>query len=365
MQKFILKNAMNYEKILKKDIINYNVKFKEKFFLSNQKFLTKFHSERCKEYKKILDSKSIKVSKIKKLEEIPYLPTKIFKDYSLKSIQNNKIIRIMNSSGTSNNNLSKIILDKNTSINQIKVLSKIVKSVIGDSRLPMIIIDTKKTISNTVKFSARVAGILGFSNFSKDTLFALNENMKLNFNNILKFLKKYKNQKILIFGFTYLIYENFLQDLIKNKKKIDLSNAIMLHGGGWKKLANLNISNKKFKLKLKKITKINTIYNYYGMVEQTGSIFMECKKGNFHPSLFNDIIIRNHNNFTVNKAGEKGIIQIFSLIPKSYPGHSILTEDEGIILGEDNCGCGNKSKYFNVLGRMQNSEIRGCSDVSQ
>ncbi len=356
---------MNIDSLFKYNPLKFKKKFKKKFFLSFQKSLTKFHYERCYEYKKILNSKSIKISKIKKLEQIPYLPTKIFKDYSLKSIQNKQIVKIMNSSGTSNNNLSKIILDKNTSINQIKVLTKLVKSVIGDLRLPMIIIDSKSIITDRTKFSARVAGILGFSNFSKDTLFALNENMKLDYDNVLKFLNKYKNQKILIFGFTYLIYENFLQDLIKNQKKIDLSKTIMIHGGGWKKLTNLNISNKEFKSKLKKITKINKIYNYYGMVEQTGSIFFECSEGNFHTSLFNDIIIRNNTNLKVNKTGEKGIIQIFSLIPKSYPGHSILTEDEGIILGEGDCACGIKSKYFNVLGRMENSEIRGCSDVYQ
>ncbi len=356
---------MNIDSLFKYNPLKFKKKFKKQFFLSFQKSLTKFHYERCYEYKKILNSKSIKISKIKKLEQIPFLPSKIFKDYSLKSIQNKQIVKIMNSSGTSNNNLSKIILDKNTSINQIKVLSKLVKSVIGDSRLPMIIIDSKSVITDRTRFSARVAGILGFSNFSKDTLFALNENMKLDYDNFLKFLKKYKNQKILIFGFTYLIYENFLQDLIKNEKKIDLSKTIMIHGGGWKKLANLNISNKEFKSKLKKITKINKIYNYYGMVEQTGSIFIECSEGNFHTSLFNDIIIRNNTNLKVNKTGEKGIIQIFSLIPKSYPGHSILTEDEGIILGEGDCACGIKSKYFNVLGRMENSEIRGCSDVYQ
>ena len=356
---------MNIDNLFNYNPLEFKQKFKEKIFLSHQKFLTKYHYGRCHEYKKILNSKNIKISRIKKLEEIPYLPSKIFKDYSLKSIKNNQIVKIMYSSGTSSNNLSKIILDKNTSVNQIKVLSKIVKSVIGNSRLPMIIIDSKSIITNRVKLSARVAGILGFSNFSKDTLFALDKNMKLDLNKVLKFLEKYRKQKILIFGFTYLIYENFLQSLIKNKKKIDLSNTIMIHGGGWKKLANLNISNNEFKSKLKKITNINSIYNYYGMVEQTGSIFIECKKGNFHPSLFNDIIVRNINNFKVNKIGEKGIIQTFSLIPKSYPGHSILTEDEGIILGKNNCGCGNKSKYFNVLGRMENSEIRGCSDAYQ
>ena len=34
------------------------------------------------------------------------------------------------------------------------------------------------------------------------------------------------------------------------------------------------------------------IYNYYGLVEQIGSIFFECKNGYFHTSCFSDIIIR-------------------------------------------------------------------------
>ena len=201
---------MNIDNLFNYNPLEFKQKFKEKIFLSHQKFLTKYHYERCHEHKKILNSKNIKISRIKKLEEIPYLPSKIFKDYSLKSIKNNQIVKIMYSSGTSSNNLSKIILDKNTSVNQIKVLSKIVKSVIGNSRLPMIIIDSKSIITNRTKLSARVAGILGFSNFSKDTLFALDKNMKLDLNKVLKFLEKYRKQKILIFGFTYLIYENFL-----------------------------------------------------------------------------------------------------------------------------------------------------------
>ena len=52
-----------------------------------------------------------------------------------------------------------------------------------------------------------------------------------------------------------------------------------------------------------------------------------------------------------------------SILPKSYPGHSILTEDEGVLLGIDDCSCGRKGKYFEVLGRIKNVEIRGCSDT--
>jgi hypothetical protein len=54
---------------------------------------------------------------------------------------------------------------------------------------------------------------------------------------------------------------------------------------------------------------------------------------------------------------------LLSLIPKSYPGHSILTEDLGTIYGVDNCQCGRKGKYFKVHGRIKSAEIRGCSDT--
>ena len=41
------------------------------------------------------------------------------------------------------------------------------------------------------------------------------------------------------------------------------------------------------------------------------------------------------------------MIQMLSLLPLSYPGHNILTEDLGIIHGEDNCKCGRSGVLFN------------------
>ena len=137
----------------------------------------------------------------------------------------------------------------------------------------------------------------------------------------------------------------------------------MLHGGGWKKLEKLKINNELFKKKLGKKLKLNNIYNYYGLVEQTGSIFIESKNcGYFHTSIYSDILIRD-NNFNVLDKNKKGLIQLFSLLPTSYPGHNILTEDIGELKGEDDCKCGLKGKYFVVHGRTKKSEVRGCSDV--
>ena len=99
------------------------------------------------------------------------------------------------------------------------------------------------------------------------------------------------------------------------------------------------------------------------MVEQTGSIFFECEKGFFHPSIFNDVIIRDKISLNAKSIKTNGIIQTLSILPLSYPGHSILTEDEGIIIGLDGCKCGIKGKYFKILGRLEKAEIRGCSDT--
>ena len=61
---------------------------------------------------------------------------------------------------------------------------------------------------------------------------------------------------------------------------------------------------------------------------------------------------------------EKGIVQLISLLPTSYPGHSILTEDIGEIVKKHNCKCYNtNSKRFLIHGRLKDAELRGCSDI--
>tara|TARA_Y200000002_G_scaffold351212_1_gene329077 strand:- start:220 stop:792 length:573 start_codon:yes stop_codon:yes gene_type:complete len=187
--------------------------------------------------------------------------------------------------------------------------------------------------------------------------------MQIDFNALKLFIEKHKDQKILIFGFTFMIYKYFIQELLKSKNKLDLSNSILIHGGGWKKLQSKAITDKKFKNILKELCGISKIHDYYGMVEQTGSIFMQCEEGHMHSSVFSDILIRRPYDFSIANIGEKGIIQTISLIPESYPGNSLLTEDEGILLGEDDCKCGRLGKYFKIIGRIKNAEIRGCSDT--
>ena len=80
-------------------------------------------------------------------------------------------------------------------------------------------------------------------------------------------------------------------------------------------------------------------------------------------STFSDVLIRRPIDWSLAEQGEEGLVEVVSILPQSYPGHVLLTEDKGVILGEDDCPCGRKGKYFKILGRIKNAEIRGCSDT--
>ncbi|CAM3456320.1 acyl-protein synthetase [Helicobacter labetoulli] len=293
----------------------------------------------------------------------PFLPVRLFKHYALKSIEKSEIIKTMTSSGTSGQSVSQIFLDKQTSLNQTKALSRIMQSFIGNSRMPMIIIDSSHLLQNRAMFSARGAGVLGFSMFAREKIYALDKDMNLNIALIRDFIEKHKGKKILLFGFTFIVWQHFYNELKRLNIFLDLKDSILIHGGGWKKLIAQAVSKEHFKNELESVCGIKQIYNYYGMVEQTGSIYMECECGVLHTPIFADIIVRRARDFSIADKDEEGILELVSLLPYSYPGHIILSEDVGTILGEDDCPCGRKGKYFSINGRIQNAEIRGCSDT--
>lgn len=354
---------MNYDEVLENPPFSLDKRAKSKLFDSYLKKLCLMHYDKCGEYKKIVDKLDCQLNAISHYEDLPFLPVRLFKEFDLKSISQETIFKTMTSSGTSGQAVSKIYLDKITAANQQKTLVKIVSNFTQTSRMPMLIIDCPSVVKDRNMFSARGAAILGFSIFGADRTYALDDDMNIDFVSINRFIQKYQGKRILLFGFTFVIWQFFYSKLKELNAKIDLSNAVLIHGGGWKKLVNQAVSKEKYKEALRDMCGINNIHDYYGMVEQTGCIYMECEYGNLHASVFSDIIVRNPADFSIAKKGEKGIIQVCSLLPISYPGHSLLTEDEGVILGEDDCPCGRKGKYFQILGRIKNAEIRGCSDT--
>lgn len=325
--------------------------------------LTDRHRAHSPEYRRILDVLGYRRAHVHTPADIPFIPVRLFKEYDLLSVDRSEVVKTMTSSGTSGQRVSKIFLDRATAANQTKVLTKIVASFIGKKRLPMLVIDSRAVLKDRNLFSARGAGILGFSMFGHDVTYALDENMQLDLPAIQAFIDKHRGTPALLFGFTFMIWQHFYTALKTAGVRLDLDGGVMIHGGGWKKLVDQAVDGHAFRKAIQEVSGIDRVFNYYGMVEQTGSIFMECEQGHLHASIFSDVIVRDHRDFSVLPAGQSGLVQLLSLLPSSYPGHSILSEDVGTVLGEDDCGCGRPGKYFALHGRVQSAEVRGCSDA--
>ena len=350
---------MFYDKI---DPFLINHENKKYLFKKAINSLTLHHYKKSKEYKKILKFLGYKI-KNSKLSEVPFLPARLFKEYDLLSTKKNKISKTLLSSGTSGTTPSKIYLDKNNAHAQAKALSKIMSSILGNHRLPMLIIDKNPKISDRSTFNAKSAAIYGFSIFGKDQTFILDNQEKINYELLNNFLKKYNKEPFFIFGFTSLVFQTLVKKLSKKLLNFNFENGILLHGGGWKKMERIKISNEKFKKKILDKTGLKSIYNYYGLVEQTGSIFIECENCScFVTSVYSEVLIRDEK-FNILRNGKKGLIQLMSLLPTSYPGHSILTEDIGEIIENNKCKCSLRGTRFKVYGRAKQSEVRGCSDI--
>ena len=331
-------------------------------FLTEIKKKISKHKDNCKNYKNFINSKNINIDKINKLENIPFIHVNMFKDYELISVKRDKIFLELNSSGTSGKQ-SKIFLDKENSVNQKKYLKKILQNEFGQIRHPFIILGQNPLLlKDRRKIDAQVAAFLGFSLIGKNFFYLKNEYDKIDYEGLNDFLSKHWKEKILIFGFTSKVYEILVNQINKDELKFPLLNATIIHGGGWKKLNNIGLNNDDLKKEIYKKFNIKRVINYFGFIEQTGSIFLECSLGYFHTNDIADVYIRDKD-LNLAKKNQEGILQCISIVPTSYPGNSIILEDKAIFKGNI-CKCGKPGKIFTVTGRLNKADVRGCSDIS-
>lgn len=324
---------------------------------------TRRHYASCLEYARVLDALGYDIREPHSCEDLPFLPVRLFKEFELCSVAKDQITKTLTSSGTSGQQVSKIFLNAENVRAQSKVLNEIISSFIGKQRLPMLLLDTEMIKKDRAMYSARGAGIIGFSIFGRNSVYALDAEMNLDIAKLTDFFEKYQDEPILIFGYTYMIWQFVVRVLEEKNIAFRASNAILFHIGGWKKLKNQAVDSQEFNRRVKARLGDVRVHNYYGMAEQLGSVFVECEYGRMHCSNYSDVIIRRAKDFSVADMRETGLIELLSVLPTSYPGHVLLTEDEGEVLGVDDCPCGRKGKYFKIHGRIKNAELRGCSDT--
>lgn len=328
--------------------------------------LTRHHYENCEPYRNVVDRMFGGLApRYERLEDLPFLPVSMFKTHTLRSIPESEVMKTLTSSGTTGQAPSRVYLDAETATAQSAVLVNVTRHFLGKDRLPMIVLDHPGVVRDRTSFSARGAGILGMAQFGIRPFYALRDDMSLDLEGLRAYAAAAAGRRLFLFGFTWMVWAYFVRALETAGLTLDLPGAILIHSGGWKKLEHEKVTQEQFRARLQAATGIASAINFYGMVEQVGGVYFENPRHWLHAPIYSEVIVRDPVTLKPAPEGATGLIQVLSVLPTSYPGHSLLTEDLGAIRGEDLPGLGMKGRCFEVMGRVPRSEARGCSDTFQ
>ncbi|MFI7461154.1 acyl-protein synthetase [Nonomuraea sp. NPDC049646] len=316
--------------------------------------LTERHRRACPPYRRILDAIGAHPP-YERVADLPWLPVRLFKTHELRSVPAEAVFRVLTSSGTTGQRPSRVYLDREAAAAQPRMLAATLRAVLGERRLPMLIVDARSVVRGPA-LSARGAGVLGMMNFGRDHTFVLDEQGEVDAAAVEAFLARHGGEPFLVFGFTFMVWLYLLG------LGADLSQGVLIHSGGWKRLAEQAVDNDAFRRRLASECGLTRVHNFYGMVEQIGTVFLEGPGGDglYCPD-FADVVIRDPGTWREVPPGEPGLIEVVSTLPTSYPGHALLTEDLGMVHGVDDGHW--PGKRFTVLGRLPRAEARGCSDT--
>ena len=280
----------------------------------------------------------VKSKNIRHYLDIPFLPIQFFKSNEVIA-KNHSIKKVFKSSGTTQNNKSKHhvhnldLYEKSfntgfknlySEINEWTVLALLPSYLEqGDSSLIYMVnhfIDKGSSESRYIDF---------------------------NFNNIKSLIEKLKSKKVLLIGVTYALLE------LAERGSLDLKNWVIMETGGMKGRRKEMIRNDLHK-QLMRSFNVDSVHSEYGMTELLSQAY---SKGNgvFSTPPWMKIIIRDFEDpFTYKKPHLSGGINIIDLA-NIYSCSFIETQDIG---KETNNG------GFEILGRFDKSEVRGCNLLS-
>ncbi len=326
-------------------------------------------AQSCPAYGRFLERLGPPPEEWRSLADVPPVPVSMFKHFLLSAVPPAEIVRELHSSSTTGQSPSRIVIDKTTAFRQARALAAILKEHLGGQRRPYLVLDAAESAAAGDTLTARGAAIRGVGNFASQTVYALRKkpdgDLEPDWPAIEAFFENHAAQPILLFGFTFMVWTRFVALAEERKLAFPASQAKLLHSGGWKKLAARAVSKEEFNRRTAAVLgcRPEAILDFYGMIEQVGTVFVDCESGNKHAPAFADVVIRRPYSLQPVEIGETGIIEVVSTLPTSYPGQAIITEDQGVLLGVDDCPCGRKGAYFRFTKRIEQAEARGCGDT--
>ncbi len=289
-------------------------------------------------YREYVKNLGLDVSGVKSVNEIPFLPIEFFKSHKVVSYEN-PAERIFSSSGTTGMKTSKHLvadlrLYEKSFLKSFSLFYGKPEDFVFLALLPSYI----ETGGSSLVYMAEK---LIHKSKHSESGFYLDEykNLKTTLLNL-----KNKNKKTILLGVTYALLD------MAEKYPINFPPLIVMETGGMKGRRKEMVREELHSV-LAKGFGVNNIHSEYGMTELLSQAYSKGD-GVFNCSPWMRVITRDINDPFANvKNGKTGGINIIDLA-NLYSCSFIETKDLGKILSDDS---------FEILGRFDNSDVRGCN----
>src|SRR5579864_2652609 len=170
------------------------------------------------QYRNYVERWPVKLQDARGIADLPYLPVGVFKaNPPLALVPPGEVKRTLASSATTRQVPSRIVLDASTARRMAKGALTIVRDFIGSARRPYLVIDTPENLAAQGQIGARGAAIQALRSFATEIVCCLrpipNEESGLDLDLLLACAQEWSNGEVLIYGFTYVIWTQFVQPL--------------------------------------------------------------------------------------------------------------------------------------------------------
>jgi len=213
---------MSFDTLVARPAFGVSQAVRERLMLPELRQLTRHHQAMCPPYARILERVWPSSGSFQSVEELPFLPVGLFKQADLRSSDESGLV--LRSSGTTGQVRSSIFVDPENAQRQSRALVATMKAVLGEMRMPLLLIDTRTVISDPGQMTARGAGVLGMMKFGARPTFALDAALDPDLALIRQFVEANAGRPIMLFGFTFLVWTKLYESF--RDGALDLSNAI-------------------------------------------------------------------------------------------------------------------------------------------
>ncbi|GAA4150837.1 acyltransferase [Chryseobacterium ginsenosidimutans] len=314
---------------------------------TDQDFLTaslkifSYQYENVEIYRRFVDYLNINPGEVNCLTKIPFLPIEMFKNHRILD-KNVTADRFFQSSGTTQMNLSKhFIADENIYEESIY---KSFEQFIGK---PEDFIFLGLLPSYLEKQNSSLIYMVDY--LMKKSAKSENGYFLYNHSDLFKLLNQLKDKKVILFGVSFALLD-FLDFCDSSSKTLKFSDTLTIIETGGMKGRKEEMTKDELLAILQEGFKTDKIYSEYSMTELLSQAY-SLGKNEYQCPNWMRIMVRNAEDpFNYEKEGRTGAINIIDLA-NIHSCSFIATQDLGKIVGD----------RFQVLGRIDHSDIRGCS----